>query len=157
MRVTILFVIMFSLYLLLIRNGELLQRQFNHVLIQIDYKVKQHNNKENTHCMSKLSALRQTANFVATFDAIVQSRGKRTESSPSCLWECGAGEQRFLFNGSEGTRCNFGVTSRRTTFGMLRSSRLNEVNRNLFGFDYKYFRLKLPRKLHTARYAALYR
>ena len=36
-----------------------------------------------------------------------------------------------------------------TTFGMLLSFRLNEVNRNLLGFVYKHFRLKLPRKLHT--------
>lgn len=35
--------------------------------------------------MSQLSALRRTTSFVATFDAIVQSRGKRTVSSPKSI------------------------------------------------------------------------
>jgi len=67
-------------------------------------------------------------------------------------------EQRCSFTGSEVTGHILRVTIQadRTTFVMLCTFRLNEVNRNLLGFICKYFRPKLPRKLYATRLAALF-
>lgn len=72
-------------------------------MIQIDYKVKQHTQKRKRAFYKSTFIGETVCKFVVTFDEIVQSKGKRTASSPKSMMSLKilSAEQQCSFTFSE--------------------------------------------------------